>query len=174
MNKTIIFLLAGGTLVLNASVALIDPEPKFVWNATASAPKGLYWAAPFDCLKPGTLLIVRPPSNIARFMDDRGYLPLGALLLKRIAALSGMEICRHSADVFVAGKKIAQTKDTDAQGRFLPQWSGCHRLQPDEIFLVNANVQDSLDGRYFGPFPKSSIVSLAYPIWVDDENDGHS
>ncbi|NDB69286.1 MAG: S26 family signal peptidase, partial [Methylocystaceae bacterium] len=81
----------------------------------------------------------------------------------------GTEICRRASHIFVAGKEIAQAKEVDRQGRSLPQWLGCHWLRSDEVFLINPNVQDSLDGRYFGPFPKSSIVGRAYPIWIDDE-----
>ena len=102
-------------------------------------------------------------------MDERGYLPLGALLLKHVAALPDAEICRRGVHIFVNGKEIAQAKKSDGQGRLLPQWHGGRRLRSDEVFFVNADVPDSLDGRYFGPFPKSSIVGLAHPLWTDEE-----
>ncbi|PWB83853.1 MAG: S26 family signal peptidase, partial [Methylocystaceae bacterium] len=38
--------------------------------------------------------------------------------------------------------------------------------------LMNPTVQDSLDGRYFGPFSVTSIVARAVPIWTDEEGDG--
>jgi type IV secretory pathway protease TraF len=53
-------------------------------------------------------------------MDERGYLPLGALLLKHVAALPGAEICRRGVHIFVNGKEIAQAKMSDVQGRPLP------------------------------------------------------
>ena len=56
--------------------------------------------------------------------------------------------------------------------RALPQWRGCRRLGDDELFLVNADVPNSLDGRYFGPFPKRAVVGLAHPIWIDRAKDG--
>jgi type IV secretory pathway protease TraF len=37
---------------------------------------------------------------------------------------------------------------------------------------MNPTVQDSLDGRYFGPFPVTSIVARAVPIWTDEAGDG--
>jgi conjugative transfer signal peptidase TraF len=170
MKKVIIFsVLAGVTINAVATVSLLMPKPRLVWNATASAPTGLYWAISADDLKLGDLLIIMPPPGEASFMDERGYLPFGAVLLKRVAALSGAEICRRGARIFVDGKEIAQAKKSDGQGRSLPQWHGCHRLSAEQVFLVNADVQDSLDGRYFGPFPKSSIVGLAYPLWTDEE-----
>lgn len=174
MKKLFLLLLTSVVISLIGSLFFIDPKPKLIWNVTASAPKGLYWAASFDRLETDALVVVEPPEVEALFMASRGYLGFGAVLLKRIVALPGTEICRRTNHIFVAGQEIAQAKDTDSQGRHLPQWRGCYRLRSDEIFLVNPDVQDSLDGRYFGPFPRSSIVGLAYPIWVDDEKDSRS
>ena len=173
MRKVIVLsFLAGVTITQMTIVTLLKPQPLLVWNATASAPKGLYWIGPANDLKLGDLIIVKPPASEASFMDDRGYLPLGALLLKHVAALSRAEICRHGSRIFVNSKEIAQAKKSDAQGRLLPQWHGCRWLRPDEVFFVNADAPDSLDGRYFGPFPKSSIVGFAYPLWTDEEKGG--
>ena len=41
-----------------------------------------------------------------------------------------------------------------------------------EIFLMNPTVPDSLDGRYFGPLPVTSIVARAVPLWTDETGDG--
>jgi len=41
-----------------------------------------------------------------------------------------------------------------------------------EIFLMNWEVGDSLDGRYFGPIPASSVIGRALPLWTDEEGDG--
>jgi conjugative transfer signal peptidase TraF len=170
MRKVIVLsFLAGVTITQMTIVTLLKPRPLLVWNATASAPKGLYRVVSANELKPGDLTIVKPPASEASFMEDRGYLPLGALLLKRVAALSGAGICRRGDRIFVNGKEIAQAKKSDGQGRLLPQWHGCRRLHPDEVFFVNVDVPDSLDGRYFGPFSKSSIVGFAYPLWTDEE-----
>ena len=173
MKRVIFSFLAGLVIVQLATVTLLKPTPRLVWNASASAPTGLYWIAPTVDPRTGDLLAVRAPETIMRLMDVRGYLPANALLLKRVAALSGTKICREGERVIVAGKVIALAKRVDAQRRSLPSWQGCRKLTEGEIFLVNANVPDSLDGRYFGPFPKSSIVGLAHPIWIDEENGGH-
>lgn len=172
MRPDIPWLMTSATVVLIAGISLIKPSPKLVWNASASAPIGLYWIAPTEAPRLGDLLAIRAPEKIAQLMDERGYLPRNALLLKRVAALSGMKICREGERVIVAGKVIALAKGADAQGRRLPVWSGCQRLADDEIFLVNAGVADSLDGRYFRPSPRNSIVGLARPIWTDDSSNG--
>ena len=35
-----------------------------------------------------------------------------------------------------------------------------------------ARVPDSLDGRYFGPIPASSVIGRALPLWTDEDGDG--
>ena len=37
---------------------------------------------------------------------------------------------------------------------------------------MNPGVPDSLDGRYFGPLPASSIIGRAVPLWTDEGHDG--
>jgi type IV secretory pathway protease TraF len=37
---------------------------------------------------------------------------------------------------------------------------------------MNWSVPDSLDGRYFGPIPTSSVIGRALPLWTDEEGDG--
>ena len=172
MRKLSVCLVAGSSILLIAISSLLAPSPRLVWNASASAPVGLYRIEPVNAQKVGDLLAVKAPERIARFMAARDYLPINALLLKRVAALSGTRICRLDDRILVAGREIARAKLRDSQGRALPQWRGCRRLGDDELFLVNAGVPDSLDGRYFGPFPRRAVVGLAHPLWIDAVNDG--
>ena len=37
---------------------------------------------------------------------------------------------------------------------------------------MNADVRDSLDGRYFGPIPVSAVIGRATPIYTDEAGDG--
>ena len=37
---------------------------------------------------------------------------------------------------------------------------------------MNPGVKDSLDGRYFGVLPASSIIGRATPVWTDEAGDG--
>jgi type IV secretory pathway protease TraF len=37
-----------------------------------------------------------------------------------------------------------------------------------EVFLMNWQSLDSLDGRYFGTLPMSAIVGKAEPLWTDE------
>lgn len=149
--------------------AFIDPPSKLVWNASASVPVGLYAVQPLEQPKVTELVVVKPPEPLAAFLADGGYLGYGAPLLKRIAALPGQTICREGAEVTVDGVTWAVARARDRLGRMLPTWSGCRRLRDGEVFLLNWDEPDSLDGRYFGPLPASSLAGRAVPLWTDEE-----
>ena len=56
--------------------------------------------------------------------------------------------------------------DRDHLGRILPVWEGCRIVADQEVFLMNWQSENSLDGRYFGPLPASTIVGRADPLWT--------
>jgi conjugative transfer signal peptidase TraF len=150
----------------------VPVTPRLVWNATASTPTGLYALQATGRLRAMQLVAVRPPEPIASFLSEAGFLPNGVLLLKHVLALPEQTVCRAGAVVSIDGVDVGEAKDRDRLGRPLPSLTGCRTLRPDEVFLMNPTVQDSLDGRYFGPFPVTSIVARAVPIWTDEEGDG--
>ena len=41
-----------------------------------------------------------------------------------------------------------------------------------EVFLMNPDVGDSLDGRYFGPLPTRAVIGKATPLYTDEDGDG--
>ncbi|MGA0599210.1 S26 family signal peptidase [Caulobacter sp. KR2-114] len=149
-----------------AVLAAPPPRPWLIWNATASAPTGLYRLASRDPLKRGDLVVVQPPPALARWLDLRGYAPLGVPLIKHIAALPPSTVCRTGATVAVDGQPIGLALPRGRRGELLPRWSGCARLGEGEVFLLNS-APGSLDSRYFGPVPRSAILGLAAPLWVE-------
>ena len=50
---------------------------------------------------------------------------------------------------------MGEALSRDGRGRPLPVWQGCHVVGADELFLMNWQSADSLDGRYFGFVPTS-------------------
>jgi type IV secretory pathway protease TraF len=139
--------------------------PLIVWNATASAPVGLYAVAPFAPTPPGAYALVQPDPALADWLQAAGHLPPRTPLLKRVAAGAGQTVCRHGARLMVDGRTAAWALARDRRGRRLPAWSGCRRLGPGEIFLLNAPA-DSLDGRYFGATAAADVIGRARPIFV--------
>jgi type IV secretory pathway protease TraF len=118
---------------------------------------------------PSLILSSRPPEPLANWLAARGYLPKGALLIKRIAALPGQKICRADLTISVDGSAIAEANAHDHAGRDLPRWSGCFTLKPGDVFLLNWDHPSSLDRRYFGALPAGTIVGRAQPIRTEAE-----
>ncbi len=93
-------------------------------------------------------------------------------LLKRIFALPGQTVCRIGLQITVMGVVASPARERDLRGHPLPLWQGCRRIADDEIFLMNWDEPNSLDGRYFGPLPRSAIVARALPVFTDEGGDG--
>lgn len=158
----------GASALLGAS-ALAPPDTRLVWNASASVPIGLYSIGPVRSIEVTDLVLARPPEPLATFLDKARYVPRGVPLLKRVAALPGSRVCRDGAALTVDGVPLAQSREHDSRGRELPQWHGCRALLHGEVLLVNWDEPDSLDGRYFGPLPASSILGRATPVWTRED-----
>ena len=155
-----------------AALAFFPTAPQLIWNATASTPTGLYALRPVGPLHARELVVVRPPEPIAAYLADGGFLPRGVPLLKHVLAVAGQTVCRAGDAITVDHVDVGVARDRDHLGRSLPRWNGCRTLTPAEVFLMNPTVADSLDGRYFGPLPITSIVGQALPLWTDAAGDG--
>lgn len=146
--------------------ALARPAPWLVWNASASAPIGLYRVLPGKPVR-GDLVLVRTPDSVRQLAAERGYLPQNVPLVKRVAALDGDTVCAAGDAIFVNGRVVAERLVRDRLGRPLPSWSGCLLLDGGEAFLLMEGVADSFDGRYFGPVPTAAIIGRLAPLWVE-------
>ena len=158
--------LTGFGLAAIGFAALAGPVPRVVWNASASAPLGLYWVNDATPSR-GDLVLAEPPGEARRLAAERGYLPEGVPLVKRLAALSGDIVCAVDDTVFVNGRSVARRLAHDGRGRPLPRWTGCRMLAGDELFLLMENVPDSFDGRYFGPTRGTTVLGRLVPLWTD-------
>ena len=153
-----------------ALTSFLHPAPKLLWNASASVPIGLYAVRRGFPLHIGELVVVMPPRALAQFFAARRYLPLGVPLVKHVLALHGQTVCRNHRAITVDGAVMGEALERDRFGRALPDWQGCRALAPREMFVMNTAPPDSLDGRYFGPLPITTIVGQADPIWTREEN----
>jgi len=153
----------GITLVL--STVALPPAPRLVWNASASAPIGLYAVAPGTAAEPGDMVVARLPEPYRRLAATRRYVPLNVPLVKRVSATAGDEVCSLGGQVFVNGRPVAERLTVDRAGRPLPHWSGCRRLRGGQRFLL-MDAPASFDGRYFGVTEGVDIVGKARLLWV--------
>jgi conjugative transfer signal peptidase TraF len=159
------------TTMLGSAAALITPivleiTPIYVWNASGSVPIGLYRLQPADNLFVTELVAVQPPEPLATFLDLNGYLPAGVPMLKRVMAIPGQTVCRSGLTVSVEAIEMGAAQDRDSRDRPLPNWQGCHVVSEGELFVMNWQSAASLDGRYFGFLPASSVIGRALPVWT--------
>ena len=155
------------TVILLSTIG--GATPLYIWNASNSVPVGLYRLQPVTKLSITELVAVQPPDLLAAFLDLNGYLPLGVPMLKRVLALPGQTICRNGLTIAVDGIDVGDARERDRHGRPLPAWHGCRVIADGNVFVMNCQSEDSLDGRYFGPLPASAVIGKAVPVWTDEE-----
>lgn len=157
-------MMAGLGAIGFASVA--DLAPLLMWNGSASAPLGLYRMASPDGIGRSDLVLVRPPGLARKLAVERGYLPVGVPLLKRVAAVVGDVVCADFGKLAINGVPVAEALKADSLGRPLEPWIGCRPLERDEFLVLMTTIPASFDSRYFGPVERSLIVGRAVPLWT--------
>lgn len=168
-RTTLLSMLAGTALIV--APAWSRPDIRFIWNASASVPIGLYRIVAAGRIDVTDLAVVMPPDELAAFLDRRGYLPRGLPLIKRVLALGGTEVCRRGGEIVAYGTSYGKARERDTRGRSLPVWQGCRTLGEGEAFFMNWDTPDSFDSRYFGPLPLATVVGRAVPVWTTDDTD---
>ncbi|WP_163266242.1 S26 family signal peptidase [Chelativorans alearense] len=158
-----IFCILGVGLVGFAAFA--NTVPRLVWNASASAPIGLYRVV-FGVPRRNGLVLVRAPEDVEQLADRRGYLPAGLPLIKRVAASAGDFVCVINGTVILNGEPAARQREIDRMGRALPHWSDCRELAEDELFLLT-EAADSFDSRYFGPVASAEVIGRLASLWTE-------
>lgn len=156
-------MLAGIALVGFSAIA--HPQPRLAWNASASAPIGLYRVIS-GAPERGVFVLVRIPKSIEKLAAIRGYLPAGVPLIKRITAVAGDHVCAFDGAIIVSGEIVARQRKADRAGRSLPRWNACRELVQGELFLLG-DAPDSFDSRYFGPVTSARVIGRLAPLWID-------
>ena len=164
-----IFAWGGLGLTLLATAALlnqgIQPVPRIVWNASASAPIGLWRVQPGKPIHTGDAVLAHTPDSVRGLAARRRYIPANVPLLKRVVARSGDRVCARGNAIYIDGRRAAVRYAVDPHGRPLPWWRGCGRLRIGQFFLLMP-APDSFDSRYFGPVDQDAIIGRATPLWT--------
>ncbi|GGC04909.1 chromosome segregation protein ParM [Novosphingobium endophyticum] len=156
--------IAAGSAALGLTI-VCPPAPRLVWNASASAPVGLYAVRPKARIEPGGVVLARLPMSWRRLAARRRYIPAKVPLIKRVAAGPGDEVCALGNSIFINGAPAAQRLRIDAQGRPMPRWQGCRTLRAGQWFLLMRERPGSFDGRYFGVTSGSDIIGPVRLLW---------
>lgn len=140
-----------------------------VYNPSDSVPRGWYRIGRMESaasLHLGSIVLARLPAGVAAFAAQRGYLPSGVPILKRIGALAPQSVCVRGQLVHIDGTMVATVRAHDGAHRPLQVWSQCRLLAVDELFLLGDTNPASFDSRYFGPISASAVLGVARPLWT--------
>jgi conjugative transfer signal peptidase TraF len=144
--------------------AVIQPRPLLVYNPSPSVRVGFYRIDAPGNPRRGGLVLARLPDDMRKLADQRRYVPATVPVLKVVAALSGDEVCAETGRIRINGQEVGIRQRLDRNGRPMPWWTGCVRLQSNEVFLLNGMSPHSFDGRYFGITDRASIIGKAFPL----------
>lgn len=170
MKRAMVIVCMGlGLAALCAPVAMrvSAHSPVFVvYNPSDSVPRGWYRIGPAGSLHADSIVLARLPAEAAALAAQRGYLPTGIPLLKRVGAVASQRVCVDGTAVRIDGVQIAVARSTDGLGRPLPIWQQCRLLSDGELFLLSATNPASFDSRYFGPIAAAAVIGSAQPLWT--------
>src|SRR3546814_9338462 len=118
MNRRYLPIAAAALTLLGLSAGLA-PAPRLLWNASQSAPAGLYRIDPGAAPVVGDWVAIAPPADLAAYMARRNYLPRGVPLLKRSEEHTSelQSLMRISYAVFCCKKKTQPYKENTIQNR---------------------------------------------------------
>lgn len=158
-----------------AWASFVSPLPRVIYNPTDSVPVGWYRIDPSNWLadplhnvpQVNSIVLAHLPAQAALLAAQRGYLPLGIPLLKRVGAIAPQQVCVVGRSVRIDGVPVAATLPADHLGRPLPAWQQCRHLLPGELFLLSTTNPASFDSRYFGPVAASAVIGVAHPLWLE-------
>ena len=166
VRRYVVALFAGVGIAALAWPSLHTSAARIVYNPTDSVPRGWYRIGPADSLQVGSIVLARLPTPAAVLAAQRGYLPTGVPLLKRIGAVAPQRVCIDGASVRIDDVAVAAVMRSDGHGRPLSAWQQCRCLTHGELFLFSNTNPASFDSRYFGPIRASDVVGRAQPIWT--------
>lgn len=157
-------------LALLGLSALLNPEPRLIYNPSPSAPIGWYRVEPGTELTVGMLVASRLPEEAERLADRRQYLPRGMPVIKTVWAVSGDAYCLHADRLTMRGTAFPLALQ-DSSGRELPALErGCRAVAPGHVLLLSDAIGNSFDSRYFGEVPLSLVIGEA--IYLGRERPG--
>ena len=169
MRRLALLACMGIGLVGLAISTLLQVQARIVYNPSDSVARGWYCIAPVvssNSLHAGSIVLARLPADVAAFAAQRGYLPAGVPILKRIGALAPQSACVRKQVVRIDGDAVATARSHDGARRPLSAWTQCRSLGETELFLLSDTNPASFDSRYFGPIDTSAVLGIATPLWT--------
>jgi conjugative transfer signal peptidase TraF len=155
--------LAAAVLGFGLHVNLSPSAARGLYRTIAGTPTRGAWVA--ACVSPEAAALGRA----------RGYLGAGSCVggvqpvIKPVVALAGDVVELGPEAVVVNGQRLpgSSSAKVDSLGLSLSHavW-GRHVVGADEFWLVSTHVPNSWDSRYLGPFSRSQVRAVAWPVWT--------
>jgi conjugative transfer signal peptidase TraF len=127
-------------------------------NVSPSVPVGLYRLAPLSVpLERGTLVVLPVPASVQPWHSS--WVPL----LKPVAGVAGDVVCVQERGLWIDGVLVGLVWRA-ADGKPWPQVTpGCGVVPEGKVFLAS-QAPNSLDSRYFGAVPITTLTAQAFPL----------
>lgn len=169
MRRRMLFAWMSFGMAALCAPAVVTMPVAIVYNPSDSVPRGWYRVNRARCpesLHVGNIVLARLPADAATLAEQRGYLPTGVPILKRIGAVAPQSVCVRGHVVHIDGAAMATARTHDGEHRLLRVWRQCRRLVGNELFLLSDTNPASFDSRYFGPIAASAVLGVARPLWT--------
>lgn len=138
------------------------------YQATPSMPQGWYWVTPVNFpLKRHEVVVFQPPLPTKKFLVHHQWLPHSGYMMKYVIGIPGDSACNLNGVIQLNHRSLGSVKRrTPHKNIQLPLTHFCGVIPPHHYLLMNPGLDDSYDGRYFGPVSQSTIQGTARPIWT--------
>ena len=169
MRRNALLVCMGIALMAILAPVIWQARTRIVYNPSDSVARGWYHITPDvgpDSLHVGSVVLAWLPADVAAFAAQRGYLPDGVPILKRIGAVAPQSACVRGQVVRIDGAVVATARLHDGAHRPLLAWMPCGPLAEGELFLLSDTNPASFDSRYFGPIDASAVLGIATPLWT--------
>jgi type IV secretory pathway protease TraF len=150
-GSTVALLIMLGGLFLSTRWLTLNIQP--------SVPYGLYRTVALPMrLEHGMLVTLWPPAV------THPWHPWYQRFLKPIAGLPGDQVCILDAGLWINGEPYGPVLQ-EAHGKALPRLRGCFSVPEHAVFLAT-KTQRTLDSRYTGCLPMTSLTARAVALWT--------
>ncbi len=147
----------------------VFPLPvKIVHNPSDRVRRGCYRVedvADTGALNFGSIELAQLPADAAALAAERGYLPVGIPILKRIGAVFPIGVYRRPR----RPRRRAHRRNGASDRRSASSTAGLDAMPSpvkDELFLLTTTNSASFDSRYFGPIVASAVLGVAHLPWT--------
>lgn len=137
-------------------MAGVSQRDLVLFNHSPSMPVGFYVRQDTSPSR-GAIVTVRARDVAPAMARERGFDEPGDRFIKRVAAISGDEVCANGRHIIINGTTAAERHSTTS---LTLGWNGCRILSDGEVLLLGETA-DSFDGRYWG----ATSIDLIEGVW---------